>query len=213
MRPPESWKRAPATIAIAAITALASLAVIASGHLMEMALWAGFIPGRVQGAGEGMQLMPLALTPLTATLIHAGLVHLFFNLLIHLFCGRSVESIVGTPGLVVLYLVGAYAAAGAQYLAGMHEVEPMVGASGAISAIIGAYAMLFGRNRVKAGSAAVATLINAAWLVAAWVVLQYLIGFLFLSMGLQVAIAAHVGGFLAGLALAKPLLLWRWRGA
>ena len=94
-------------------------------------------------AGAGL------LTPLTATLVHSGFVHLLFNLLILLFCGRSVERVLGGSGIVILYLVGAYAAAAAQYPLDPDATVPMVGASGAISAVLGAYAMLFGRNKVK----------------------------------------------------------------
>ena len=89
----------------------------------------------------------------------------------------------------------------------------MVGASGAISAVLGAYAMMFGRNRVKVANPALALWLNALWLAAAWVGLQLVIGFTFETAGSRIAIAAHIGGFLAGLLLAKPLLLLRYRGA
>ena len=90
---------------------------------------------------------------------------------------------------------------------------PMVGASGAISAVLGAYAMLFGRNRVRSRIPALALWLNALWLAAAWIGLQLLIGFTFETAGARIAIAAHIGGFLVGLLLAKPLLLLRYRGA
>jgi membrane associated rhomboid family serine protease len=51
------------------------------------------------------------------------------------------------------------------------------------------------------------------WLAAAWIGLQILIGLTFETSGLRIAIAAHIGGFLAGLLLARPLLLLKWRGA
>ena len=66
--------------------------------------------------------------------------------------------------MLILYGVGAYAAAGAQYLAGPNDMMPMIGASGAISAVLGAYAMLFGRNRVKIANPKLALYVNAAWL-------------------------------------------------
>jgi membrane associated rhomboid family serine protease len=88
-----------------------------------------------------------------------------------------------------------------------------VGASGAISAVLGAFALLFGRNKVKVASPALATLVNALWLGAAWIVLNILIGLTFETSGLRLAVAAHIGGFIAGLILAKPLLLLKWRGA
>ena len=213
MRPPESWQRAPFTVAIAIVTAASWLLVSLLGWSDQAALWGGFIPARVSQAGDAAALLPVLLTPLSATLLHAGLLHLGLNLVVHLWCGRSIEAILGSPALLVLYVVGAYSAAAAQYFAGPETVDPMIGASGAISAVIGAYAILFGRNRVRLGNAALATLVNALWVAAAWIGLQLLIGYALGTMGTQLAVAAHIGGFLAGLVLAKPLLLWKWRKA
>ena len=89
----------------------------------------------------------------------------------------------------------------------------MVGASGAISAVVGAYAMMFGRNRVKVANPTVALWLNALWLAAAWIGLQLMVGITFTTAGSRIAVMAHIGGFLAGLLLAKPLLLLRYRGA
>ena len=213
MRPPESWQRARATLVIAAVTAFAWLAAKLLGLGDQAAIWGGFIPVRVSGVIGDEALAPVFLTPLTATLVHAGIIHLGLNLLIHLFCGRSIETIIGARQFVILYLVGAYAAAAAHYAVDPQDPTPMVGASGAISAVLGAYAMMFGRNRVKVANPALALWLNALWLAAAWVGLQLVIGFTFETAGSRIAIAAHIGGFLAGLLLAKPLLLLRYRGA
>jgi membrane associated rhomboid family serine protease len=213
MRPPESWNRAPATVAIAVVTAASWLLVAMSGALQEAVQWGGFIPVRVGSSGDVPGLLSLLLTPLSATLVHANALHLLFNLVVHLYCGRAVEGVLGTRSLIVVYVVGAYAAAGAEYAAGPHSPIALIGASGAISSVIGAYAMLFGRNRVAISAPALATLVNALWVAAGWVLLQLLVGYAFGTMGCSIAIAAHIGGFLAGLLLARPLLLWRWRGA
>jgi membrane associated rhomboid family serine protease len=213
VRPPESWQRARATLVIAGATALAWLLAVGAGAENYIALWGGFIPLRVSANAVGVALAPVALTPLTATLVHSGFAHLVLNLLIFLFCGRAIEGILGSRGIVILYIVGAYAAAAAHYLVNSAETVPMVGASGAISAVIGAYAMMFGRNRVKVANPTVALLLNALWLAAAWVALQLMVGITFTTAGARIAIAAHIGGFLIGLLLAKPLLLLRYRGA
>jgi membrane associated rhomboid family serine protease len=219
MRLPDSWSKARLTLAIAIVTAAAWLIVSVLGLEEWAAIWGGFIPARIAFGGDEA-LAPFWITPLTATLIHAGIVHLLFNLLILVFCGRPVEAVLGPWALGVLYLLGAYAAAGAHYLMGPTSAAPMVGASGAISAILGAYAMLFGRNKVKVASPRLALWLNALWLMAAWVVLQIGIGILlggsaFLARGdgVQVAIFAHIGGFLVGVLLANPLLLFRYRRA
>jgi membrane associated rhomboid family serine protease len=213
MRPPESWSRARGTLVIAAGTAAAWLLASVLGRSDWVVLWAGFIPARLTGADVDALLAPVWITPLTATLAHAGIAHLLMNLLMLLFCGRSVENILGMRGLLILYGIGAYAAAAAHYLTGPDELAPMVGASGSISAVLGAYALLFGRNRVKVRDPQVALLLNAAWLAAAWVILQLLVGLTFETAGARIAVAAHIGGFLAGLAFAKPLLVLRYRNA
>jgi membrane associated rhomboid family serine protease len=213
MRPPDDLRAAPVTLAIAALTAAAWLLAWLAGWQDGAVVAGGFIPARIGGL-EGVELpVPVILTPLTATLVHSGFAHLFFNLIILLFCGRSTERVLGGSGIVILYLVGAYASAAAQYAFDPASTAPMVGASGAISAVIGAFALLFGRNRVKVAHPGLATWLNALWLGAAWVALQILIGLTFETTGLSIAIFAHIGGFLAGLALARPLLLLRWRGA
>jgi membrane associated rhomboid family serine protease len=214
MRPPQSWRRARVTIAIAVATALAWLIPLLLGARPSAVNWSAFIPGRFGGAESGQAMAPLFLTPLTATLAHADFIHLGLNLLILLFCGRSVENVLGPLALGILYVAGAYAAAAAQFLL---DPMPMIGASGAISAVLAAYTMLFGRNRAKVAHPTLALWLNALWVGAAWVGLQLLVGFAINSaagpVGLRVAIAAHVGGFLVGLLLAKPLLLLRYRKA
>jgi membrane associated rhomboid family serine protease len=214
LRTPEDWRRARVTLAIAAITALAWGLVAGLNLYSEAAVWAGFIPARIGILPNDGSLAPLFLTPLTATLVHSGLTHLAFNMLLLLFCGRAVETIIGGPQLLILYAVGAYAAAAGHYLVGPASEMPAVGASGAVSAVFGAYAMLFGRNRVKkVANPTAAFWLNVLWLAAAYVVLQLIVGVTFQSLGTNIAFAAHIGGFFLGLALAKPLLLLRYRRA
>lgn len=212
MRTPDSWHTAKATVWIAVATAIAYL-IVATFRIEPAAIaWGAFVP-----AAWSMDLdfarAPFALTPLTATLLHAGFFHLAFNLLIHLFCGRAVEGAVGPVNLLIIYGVGAYAAAGGHWLVSDAELVPMIGASGAISAVIGAYAMLFGKNRVRVADARLALWLNALWLLAAWIAIQVMMGIAFQTGGMLLAVGAHIGGFVAGLLLARPLLLWRYRHA
>ena len=213
MRPPQNWQSARVTIAIAAITAAAWLIVLLTGEEGRVALLGGFASARFHDLHGTDLVITLLATPLTATLLHSGLVHLAFNLLILLFCGRLVENIIGSRGMAILYVVGAYVAAAANYMAAPHSSIPMIGASGAISAVVGATAMLFGRNKVNVRNPVLARWLHVLWLAAAWIILNVLMGYSFELNGLDIAVAAHIGGFLAGLALAKPLLLLRWRGA
>jgi membrane associated rhomboid family serine protease len=202
-----------ATNVIAIITALAWVIAVAAGKTEEAALAMGFIPARIIGPPVPWPAVPAFLTPLTATLVHSGLIHLGFNLLVFLWCGAAVERVVGNTGLVVLYLVGAYAAAAAQWAIDPAGAVPMVGASGAISAVIGAFALSFGRAKRVTSSLTLNRWINAIWLMVAWVVLQLMMGWLAGGQGYLLATPAHVGGFAAGLLLQRPLLLWRYRHA
>jgi membrane associated rhomboid family serine protease len=213
MRPPESWRQAPVTLTIALVTTLAWLLTSMLDLGDQAAIWGGFIPDRLAGGPEVPGLAPVWLTPLTATLVHAGLIHLAFNMIMLLFCGRAVEPIVGRVGLSILYVAGAYIAAAAHFFIDRAGAAPMVGASGAISAVVGAYAILFGRNRVKVKNPRLAMWLHALWLGAAWVILQLLTGFTFETLGTRIAVAAHIGGFIAGMLLANPLLLFRYRKA
>jgi membrane associated rhomboid family serine protease len=197
-----------ATAAITVVTALAyAVQGFAGPHLI---LQAGFIPARFT---ESMpfEAVPFWLTPLTATLLHGGLLHLGFNLLMLIYCGRQVEGVLGGMRLALLYLVGAYGAALGQFLVDPGSTSPMIGASGAISAVIGTYAMMFGRGQVKRVGPVPGIVVRALWLAAAWVVLQWGIGFVSGGTATPIAVAAHVGGFLTGLVLTYPLLEWRYR--
>lgn len=212
MRPPDSWSSAKVTLVLTLVTAVAWLFVSFSGLDAEAAVWGGFIPARLAlGEGEGLALFWL--TPLTATLVHANFAHVALNLLILVFCGRPTEAVLGPVGIAILYILGAYAAAAAHYFLDPNSMIPMIGASGAISAVLGAYSILFGRNRVRVANPKLARWINALWLMAAWVVLQVIVGITFASAGIGIAIAAHIGGFAIGLLLANPLLLLKYRKA
>ena len=123
------------------------------------------------------------------------------------------ERVLGTGGLIILYVVGAYAAAAGQWIADPMGTIPMIGASGAISAVLGAYSLSFGRARQVTRSVRVNRWLNSAWLLVAWVGLQLAIGWLADVQGVLLATPAHIGGFLAGLLLQRPLLLWRYRKA
>lgn len=190
--------------------------VLASLRLVDhAALLAGFVPLRVGPTQWYAEALPVWITPLTATLIHANLLHLAFNMLMLGFCGKMVEAALGQRGVLALYVLGGYAAAAAQWAAGPMDATPMVGASGAVSAMVGAYALLYGQRRLKDWGPISGRLLNILWLAAAWIGLQLLIGIA--GIGIDgtgaIAVAAHIGGFLAGLALAGPLLRWRYRKA
>jgi membrane associated rhomboid family serine protease len=197
-----------ATNTIAFVTCLAWAVATLAGYGDWAAYQLGFIPARQALAARF--LIPYGLTPLTATLVHGGLLHLAFNILLFVYCGRVLEATLGWAPMLILYIAGAYGAAVGQYFAGPASNIPMIGASGAISAVLAVYALLFGGNQVKRIGPIPSHWVRALWLAAAWIALQALIAVATLRTDFGVATAAHVGGFLAGLILARPLLSWRY---
>jgi membrane associated rhomboid family serine protease len=203
---------APVTFALAAVTSLAFLFAMFGGSSGSAAEQLGFIPLRVSALAEGFSV-PVALTPFTATFAHGDIVHLAMNMLMLVWCGRGVEAAIGQAGTVILYIISAYLAAAAHYLIDPVSQVPMIGASGSISGVLAVYALLFGRNEVKRLGPIPAHWVRVLWLALAWIGVQWLIGLASRGTGYEIAWAAHIGGFLAGLALTRPLLAWRYRSA
>jgi membrane associated rhomboid family serine protease len=202
-----------ATVAIALVTTGAWLLIALTGATDRAAAVMGVIPARLSGLIEIIPAVPAWLTPLSSTLVHGGILHLLLNLIMLMWCGTLVERVLGSSALLFLYVIGAYVAAIAQWLVAPVSQTPMIGASGAISAIIGAFALSFGRQKRIVRSPRLNRALNSLWLLAAWIVLQLMAGALAGAQGYLLATPAHIGGFLAGLALQRPLLLWRFRKA
>jgi membrane associated rhomboid family serine protease len=202
-----------ATVMLSAVIALLWVIVALIGADERAAVLMGFIPARLSGLVDLSPAVPAVLTPLTATLVHGGLVHLAFNLLMFVWCGMAVERALGTGSLLSLFVVGAYASAMAQWAFDPESTVPMIGASGAISAVIGAYSLSFGKQKQIVKSPALNRAINALWLLAAWIVLQMMTAFMAGEQGMLLATPAHIGGFVAGLLMQRPLLMWRYRRA
>lgn len=202
--------QATVTIAVATVVSYALVALFARDQ--AAAFTGGFIPARVSGS-HLVGALPVWLTPLSSTLLHGGLLHLGFNLIMLVYCGREDEVALGPVGIAILYIIGAYAAAAGQYVAGPHSPLPMIGCSGAVSALVGAYAILYGQRRPSKLPPELARWLHVAWLAVAWIALQLLLSLGGAFEGVNIAAAAHIGGFLAGLVLARPLLRWRYRRA
>jgi membrane associated rhomboid family serine protease len=199
-----------ATNVIAAIVALAGIFITAGGLSDQAAVAMGFMPARLSGVPADWTVV---LTPLTATLVAGALIQLGFNLLVFVWCGAAVERVLGKTGVIALYLLGAYASALAQWAADPAYALPIVGAGGAVSAVLGAFALSFGRAKMITRSARLNRWLNAFWMGAAWAVLSMMIQFVGGQGALLAAAAGPAAAFLVGLALSRPLLLWHYRKA
>jgi len=219
MRAPDSWSKARVAAGIAILTAACWLILGLLGLDGWAAVQGGFVPARYW-LPDTASVALFWLTPITTTLVHANFFQLGVNLIFLAVCGRRVENVLGPGSMALLYLLGAYAAAGAQFLVDPHGILFMIGAGGAISAVIGAYATLFGRNRAGALQGRLAVWLNALWLLATWIVIQLLVAiasaagsFRLIGVEIAITVAALAGGFLVGAILANPLLRFRWRKA
>lgn len=210
------------TNGLIAVNIVVFLVIWLGGIEQQAFLKGGFFPIRL-GADfadvSGMNLsdlgwmVPAWLTPISSSFLHSGLMHIGFNMLMLLFCGRFVEHALG-PGLMAfLYFVGAYAASLSEYIFNPESLVVVVGASGAISAVFGAYALLFSRNEVKPLGPIPGHVVRIAWLTLFWIGIQLMIGLATSGSMNGIAIYAHIGGFLAGLLLTRPLLLYRFKNA
>jgi rhomboid family protein len=133
----------------------------------------------------------------TSMFLHAGWLHLGGNMLFLWIFGNNIEDHLGRLRYLAFYLLGGLAAAVAHIGVQPTSTVPVIGASGAIAAVMGAYLIWFPDARVRTLIFIVVADIRAKWLLAFWFVLQF-----FTSPEEGVAWVAHVGGFLYGAAIA-----------
>ena len=150
-------------------------------------------------------------TPLTSMFMHGGWFHLLGNMWFLWIFGNNVEDSMGHARFVVFYLLCGLAAAALQTMADPSSVIPMVGASGAIGGVMGAYVLLYPRVHVHMlvvlGFYATTFAVPAIFMLGYWFVVQLVSGWM--SVGVEgggVAFWAHIGGFVAGAVL---VLLFR----
>jgi membrane associated rhomboid family serine protease len=166
----------------------------------------GFVPAVFFGRADFAQpLIAPELSIVTSMFLHGGWMHLIGNMLYLWIFGDNVEDRVGHARYVLFYLVCGFVAALAQGLADMSSTVPMIGASGAISGVLGAYIVLYPRASVEG---VLPPLIFHTFRVPAWLVLGLwfvgqLLSSLWAPQGAGVAFGAHVGGFVAGVLLIR----------
>jgi membrane associated rhomboid family serine protease len=147
----------------------------------------------------------------TSMFMHAGLAHIAGNMLYLWIFGDNVEDCLGHASYLAFYLVGGVVASLAHLLTNPTSQLPTVGASGAIAAVLGAYLVLFPQSRIVTfiplGFFMRLAVVPASIVLGFWFILQLFSGVL--SMGGPdmggVAFWAHIGGFVAGVVIAKLL--------
>lgn len=150
--------------------------------------------------------IPVYLTLITSMFMHGGIAHIFGNMLYLLIFGDNLEDRLGRARYLVFYLacgligglVHVFASA-----AGEGAYTPALGASGAISGVLGGYLVLFPRKRVRVIFLRMLLNVPALAAIGIWFVFQLISGLGYLGGGGGVAYGAHIGGFVAGVVLVK----------
>ena len=194
------------------------LGLISGGGRFEISVfffkW-GFIPSELAEGRNYQRLLsgtdiaspvPTWVTIFSSMFIHGGLLHLASNMLFLWVFGNSMENHLGPVRFVLLYFATGVAATLAHMATDLQSQAPLIGASGAISGVLGAYLLTFPFNRIRALIVMfIITVIelSAMWLLGAWFLWQLVQGLtsLGLSSAVDVAFFAHVGGFAAGMLL------------
>ncbi len=169
----------------------------------------GAIPSVVFGYEElppELASLPAYASLITSMFLHGGWMHLIGNMLYLWIFGDNIEESMGSQRFILFYLLCGILAALAHAMTDSHSVVPMVGASGAISGVLGAYLLLFPRAQVTVliplGFFTQLIYVPAWVVLGFWFILQVISGGASLgSEGGGVAWFAHVGGFVAGMAL------------
>ena len=211
-----------ATFGIVGLNALAWLLVQGMGAepaLSRSVCELGVVPGELLASaavGTSVEISPGYsctitgtpnwLTPITSMFMHGGWFHILGNMWFLTLFGDNVEDSMGPVRFVVFYLLCGLAAVAAQTASNPDSAIPMVGASGAIGGVMGAYAVLYPRAPVEMlvvlGFYVSRATVPAVVMLGYWFLLQLLGGIPALQgAGGGVAFWAHVGGFAAGIAL------------
>ncbi len=163
------------------------------------------VPGKLFSAAGIGGPIPAWLTVFTSMFLHGGIAHLAGNMLYLWIFGNNIEDSMGRFRFVVFYLLCGTAAAYVHALANAQSMVPMIGASGAVSGILGAYLLLFPRARVRTviffGFYIRFLEIPAMFVLGFWFILQFLSALVSTGSGQGIAWYAHIGGFIAGILL------------
>ncbi|MFZ1989175.1 MAG: rhomboid family intramembrane serine protease [Alphaproteobacteria bacterium] len=196
------------TVGLIVINTIIYLIGLLAGTDIDSALWGnlGFVPTHLFTATSAAPSdwpdwhVPALLTLLTHTFFHENFWHLAGNMLFLWVFGDNVEDALGSRRFLAFYLIGGLAAGLCEGLAGPNPDLPLIGASGAISACIGAYLLLYPRSKIWILLFfRIPVLLPAYWVGIIWVVTQ--VGYMALMLDRGTAWFAHLGGLIAGMIL------------
>jgi membrane associated rhomboid family serine protease len=153
--------------------------------------------------------LPVYFNFLSSMFMHGSIMHIFGNMLFLWIFGDNLENLLGHVRYGIFYILCGLAAAIAQIVMDTDSIVPMLGASGAISGVLGGYVLLFPQKQVRAIIFNFLTTVPAFVAIGIWIVYQIVLGYFTPAGTGGVAYAAHIGGFVAGVALVKLFALGR----
>jgi len=153
--------------------------------------------------------LPVYFNFLSSMFMHGSIAHIFGNMLFLWIFGDNLENLIGHVRYAVFYLICGFAAAAGQVLLSPDSIIPMLGASGAISGVLGGYVLLFPTRQVSVIIFRIFTTVPAYVAIGIWIVYQVVLGYFSDPGSGGVAYAAHIGGFVAGFALIKLFAIGR----
>ncbi len=153
--------------------------------------------------------LPVYFNFLSSMFMHGSIMHILGNMMFLFVFGDNLENLLGHIRYAAFYILCGFAAAVAQIIMGPDSIIPMLGASGAISGVLGGYLLLFPQRRVRAIIFNFLTEVPAFVALGLWIVYQIVLGYFTPAGTGGVAYAAHIGGFVAGLVTIKIFALGR----
>ncbi len=153
--------------------------------------------------------LPVYFNFLSSMFMHGSIMHILGNMMFLFVFGDNLENLLGHIRYIAFYIFCGFAAAAAQIVMEPYSIIPMLGASGAISGVLGGYLLLFPQRRVRAIIFNFLTEVPAFVALGLWIVYQLVLGYLSPAGTGGVAYAAHIGGFFAGLITIKLFALGR----
>ena len=196
-------------IALNVLIFLVELSQPTQGALQSFIQAWGVVPREYVTARDLPPTIPLPFwtTLFTSMFLHGGWMHLAGNMLYLWIFGDNLEKVMGPARFALFYFACGIVASFAHIAFGGGSTVPAVGASGAISGVLGGYLVLFPRNRVRVLTRGGITAVPAIVVLGFWILIQMINGVGSLATtsetGGGVAYMAHIGGFVAGLVLVK----------
>jgi membrane associated rhomboid family serine protease len=195
-------------IAVNVLVFLVELTQPSQGALQSFIQAWGLVPREYSALRDLPPAIPLPFwsTLLTSMFLHSGWMHLGGNMLYLWIFGDNLEKVMGALRFALFYLLCGLAASLAHIAFGAGSTVPAVGASGAISGVLGGYLLMFPQNRVRVLVRGGVSSVPAIVVLGLWIVIQFINGIGSLAATTEtggVAYMAHIGGFIAGLVLVK----------